>query len=230
MAIATTNPQRFPGRRPGAPRRKMGTWKMAYADFLTALMAFFLLLWLVSGVSPASRAAIADYFTGNARPAAAAGPLVDMRPSEAQRLITRLAAAPALQAAGDSVRIASTADGVRIDLVDSAARPLFASNSDALSEAGTDLTRQVGAVLAPLSAALTIEGHTDAFTPRDSARSNWEISSERANTALRLLVSAGVSPDRVTAVTGLAATRPLNPGEPHLSANRRISILLQIDG
>ena len=47
---------------PVAPARKAGTWKMAYADFLTALMAFFLLMWLISGVSADDRAEIADYF------------------------------------------------------------------------------------------------------------------------------------------------------------------------
>jgi chemotaxis protein MotB len=61
MAYATTHRQ-LAGRMPAPPARKMGTWKMAYADFLTALMAFFLLMWMVSGVSPDARAAIAAEF------------------------------------------------------------------------------------------------------------------------------------------------------------------------
>lgn len=229
MAIATTNLQRFPGRRPGAPRRKMGTWKMAYADFLTALMAFFLMLWLVSGVSPASRTVIADYFTGNDT-AATSGPLVEIRQSEAFRLYETLRTDEAVLAAGNSLQLVQEADGIRINLIDTAARPLFASDSGALTDAGTDLTRQMGQAISALSSPITIEGHTDAFAAHDSNRTNWDISSERANAARRILVAAGVSADRVRAVTGLADTRPLDRGQPHLSANRRISILLHSDG
>ena len=78
--------------------------------------------------------------------------------------------------------------------------------------------------------AITIEGHTDAFPSLIPNRSNWDISSERANAARRVLSNAGISPERVRAVTGLADTQPLKPGEPHLSVNRRISILLDLDG
>ena len=230
MAIATTNLQRFPGRRPGAPRRKMGTWKMAYADFLTALMAFFLMLWLVSGVSPESRTVIADYFTGDNSSAATSGPLVEIRQTETFRLYETLRTDEALSAAGDNLQLVQEADGIRINLIDTEDRPLFALDSGALTDAGADLTRQLGLAMSGLAEPLTIEGHTDAFATHDSKRTNWDISSERANAARRILVAAGVSPARVRAVTGLADTQPLNPGEPHLSANRRISILLHSDG
>ena len=217
MAIATTHTQRFPGRRPAAPRRKMGTWKMAYADFLTALMAFFLMLWLVSGVSPDSRSMIADYFTGKDQ-------------SETFRLYETLRTDESLAAAGNNLQLIQAPDGIRLNLVDTDARPLFASESGALTEAGEALTLQLGQAISGLAGPITIEGHTDAFPSLDANRTNWDISSERANAARRILASAGVSTDRVRAVTGLADTRPLNPGEPHLSANRRISILLHSDG
>ena len=229
MAIATTTQQRFPGRRPGAPRRRMGTWKMAYADFLTALMAFFLVMWLVAGVSPASRTLIADYFTGETSEAGS-GPLVDMRPSESARLYNALRKDETLLAAGDSLRLVRETNGVRINLVDSARRPLFASDSGALTETGLTLAHDLGKAISGLTVPLTIEGHTDAFPAGDSNRTNWDISTERATAALRVMTEAGVSADRVRAVTGLADTQPLNPGEPHLSANRRISILLHFDG
>jgi chemotaxis protein MotB len=229
MAIATTNLQRFQGRRPAAPRRKVGTWKMAYADFLTALMAFFLMLWLVSGVSPDSRTMIADYFTGKDT-ATVSGPLVEIRRSETLRLFERLRTDEALSAAGDNLRIVQEVDGIRLNLVDTESRPLFASESGALTEAGAELTRQLGQAISGLASPVTIEGHTDAFPSLAANRTNWDISSERANAARRILVASGVSDDRVRAVTGLADTRPLNPGEPHLSVNRRISILLHSDG
>ena len=230
MAIATTTSQRFSGRRPVAPRRKMGTWKMAYADFLTALVAFFLVMWLVSGVSPDSRTMIADFFTGEDTVGTESSTLVDLRPSETARAFHKLTSNPVLAAASTSLQLTQEAQGVRIDLVDSEARPLFASENGELTDAGAALTRDLGAALSVMAGPVTIEGHTDAFPSAIPNRSNWDISSERANAARRVLVDSGVSPERVRAVTGLAATQPLNPGEPHLSANRRISILIHLDG
>lgn len=201
---------------------------MAYADFLTALMAFFLVMWLVSGVSPEARAQVADYFTGGSAAVTAQAP--DTHDADIQRLYDLLKQDEALRAAGDSIVLAKEADGVRLDLVDTEARPLFDTASGKFTEAGTALAASIGRTLATLATPLTVEGHTDAFPSADPARTNWDISSERANSALRLLSAQGVAADRIRAVTGLAETRPLNPGEPHLSANRRVSILLHVDG
>ncbi|KCZ52910.1 hypothetical protein HY3_08725 [Hyphomonas pacifica] len=210
------------------PARRLGTWKLAYADFLTALMAFFLLLWLVSGVSPDARGDIADFF--NNGQTASASTLVDIRPNETQRLYNLLSSDAALQSTEDNIVLSRQTNGVRIDLIDSEARPLFAMNESGFTPAGEQLMQNVGHSLSPLTVPLTIEGHTDAFPSQDSERSNWDISSERANAARRALTAAGITDSRIRAVTGLAATRPLDAGQPHLPANRRISILLQVDG
>lgn len=229
MAHATTTMQHHrAGRRPALPARRLGTWKLAYADFLTALMAFFLLLWLVSGVSPNARGEIADFF--NNGKTASASTLVNIRPSETQRLYSLLSSDAALQSAGDNIVLTRKANGVRIDLIDSEARPLFAMNESGFTPAGAQLMDTVGQRLSALDMPLTIEGHTDAFPSTDSGRSNWDISSERANAARRALTAAGITDSRIRAVTGLAATRPLYAGQPHLPANRRVSILLQVDG
>lgn len=201
---------------------------MAYADFLTALMAFFLLLWLVSGVSPETRAQLADYFHDGETVSGVT--MVSIRQTETEQLYNLLANNSALQAAGKSVFMAQEADGVRIDLVDSDRNPLFATDSGAFTASGMALTQSVGETLRGTTAPLTIEGHTDAFAAAGPYRTNWDISSERANTARRALVGAGITPDRIRAVSGLADTRPLNPGQPHLSENRRVSILLHVDG
>ena len=213
---------------PVAPARKAGTWKLAYADFLTALMAFFLLLWLVSGVSPEGRAEIANYF--HPRNDATQGAAAEAGPSEADRLFSALSRNPALIAAESSIVLTKEADGVRLDLVDTAERPLFDRTSGRLTEAGLDLTRETGTALAGLEGALTIEGHTDAFPSLVDHYSNWELSADRANEARRVLETAGITPERIRAVTGLADTRPLVPGQPHLPVNRRVSILVHIEG
>lgn len=224
MAYATTQ-RNYAGRMPALPARKLGTWKMAYADFLTALMAFFLLMWLVSGVSPDARAAIAAEFkTKDLALASAESPV----PVEADQLFSLLQLSETLKAAGDSVILSVEPDGVRLDLVDTAGRPLFESASGALTQEGEALVAAAGKTLASLPNPLSIEGHTDAFNLATASYSNWELSSDRANEARRLLEAGGVAPDRFQAVTGLADTRPLDPGQPHLAQNRRISLKVHL--
>lgn len=202
------------------PARKMGTWKLAYADFLTALAAFFLLMWLVSGVSQDDRAVIAAEFTGKLRTPAAAAPA---EPAQAA-----LDLSPALKAAGDSVRVTASAESVTIELVDTAGRPLFQMGSGALTEEGRGLVLAAADTLSPLGTAVSIEGHTDAFSVAGAEFSNWELSTARANEARRVLEEAGIAPARIRAVTGYADTRPLSPGQPHLAANRRISLQVHL--
>lgn len=225
MAYATTPRQRT-GRMPVIPARKLGNWKMAYADFLTALMAFFLLMWLVSGVSPDSRAAIAAKFKTEQAPAARiAEPAL---PAEAYDLYSLLSLADALHEAGDSVILTAEPDGVRLDLVDTSGRPLFDSASGVLTPDGRKLVAAAAETLTPLSSSVSIEGHTDAFGLASAGYSNWELSSDRANEARRLLESGGLASERIRAVTGLADTQPLEPGQPHLAQNRRISLKVHL--
>lgn len=225
MAYATT-PRTRAGRKPAFPSRKMGTWKIAYADFLTALMAFFLLMWLVSGVSPESRAAIAAKF----RPAAVDAPaLADNGiPIEADRLFSLLTLSEALKTAGESVVLTAEPDGVRLDLVDTEGRPLFERARGALTPEGRALVSEAAGTLAGLPNAVSVEGHTDAFSLVSAGYSNWELSSDRANEARRLMEAAGIDPSRFRAVTGLADTQPLNPGQPHSAQNRRISLKVHL--
>jgi len=224
MAYATTQRQ-LAGRMPAPPARKMGTWKMAYADFLTALMAFFLLMWLVSGVSPDARAAIAAEFKTRETGLASAP---DAVPVEAEHLHRLIALSETLQAAGDSVILSVEPDGVRLDLVDTAARPLFASASGALTPEGAELVAAAGETLAAIQNPVSVEGHTDAFSLAATGYSNWDLSSDRANEARRLLEAHGVAEGRFQAVTGLADTQPIEIGQPHLAQNRRISLKVHL--
>lgn len=207
------------------PARKMGTWKLAYADFLTALAAFFLLMWLISGVSKEDRALIAAEFTGKpAQTALTTG----VAASEAEQLAASLALSGALATAGDSLRVSAEASGVRVELVDTASRPLFDTGHGALSADGMSLIQAVAGALHALPFEISIEGHTDAFSMGSSEFSNWELSSSRANEARRALEAAGIAASRIRAVTGYADTRPLREGQPHLAANRRISLEIHL--
>lgn len=230
MATATIS-RRQAGRKPAVPARKTGTWKLAYADFLTALVAFFLLMWLVSDISPEDRAAIAAEFSGTRTDTPPLMTRLVSAPSlapEAERVITRLETSAPLSAVADSVRLTAEADSVRLELIDTASRPLFDMASGALTEDGRDLVRAAALSLRALPYPVSVEGHTDAFSMAGTEFSNWELSSQRANEARRVLEAEGVSADRIRSVSGYAETRPLNAGQPHLAANRRISLQLHL--
>lgn len=209
------------------PARKMGTWKLAYADFLTALVAFFLLLWLVSGVSKDDRAVIAAEFTAKRVTVSASTILAA---SEADQLVEKLKFSPDIAAATDSVLLFAEEGGVRIELVDTASRPLFETGSGALTRDGERLVEAAASALSGLPYGVSIEGHTDAFSMSEAGFSNWELSSQRANEARRVLESDTFGSNRVRSVTGYADTRPLSAGQPHLAANRRISLRVHIPG
>ncbi len=225
MAIAYSS-RRITGRRPAAPARKMGTWKLAYADFLTALCAFFLVMWIVHGVPAEDKVELAQQFSGETETTELAVlPVISMTATD---LAAELRSDPGLLGYGPSVTITAEPDLVRIDLTDMATRPLFEVGDGALNETGIALTRTTGIVLARLPYQLRIEGHTDSNPSLTTGYSNWELSADRANSARRILEAAGISPERVRAVSGLADTRPLLPSAPDLAANRRISIVLVI--
>ncbi len=209
---------------PAASARKLGTWKLAYADFLTALCAFFLIMWIIHGVSKDERQNLAQQFGAQAEPQISIDDLTVRSSALAEKLRTN----SDLAAFGASVRITETNDYIRIELTDMAERPLFETGDGQLNTTGKQLTRIVGRAISSLPLEITIEGHTDSHPSRTVGYSNWELSADRANSARRLLIAAGVNETRIQGVTGLAHTRPLLQNAPQDAANRRISIVLVI--
>lgn len=250
-----------------------GAWKIAYADFVTAMMAFFLLMWLLGSTSKYDKQGIEDYFntplssllggqegTGAARPNVIQGggrDLSDTRPGDGkksqvdpakptvassavlpsdanrlQQLKAKLTAlieqTPALKAFKDQIRISITNEGLRIEIVDSQNRPMFASGSSKLEPYAVTILTQIGATLNDVDNRVSIAGHTDAvaYTAGPEGYSNWELSSERANAARRALVSGGMHGEKVLQVRGLADVLPLNSQVVDEPTNRRISILV----
>jgi len=217
--------RRVRGRMPPASARKQGTWKLAYADFLTALCAFFLIMWIVHGVTAGERQALAQQFGSKTAPleVAANDPVL-----QAKTVAQILRTDPAFEAYGASVTITAEPNLVRIDLSDMTEKPLFETGDGTLNETGAQLTRLTGQAISILSFPVMIEGHTDANPSRTAGYSNWELSADRANSARRLLIEAGVAEHRIKSVAGLADTQPLLQNAPEDGANRRISILLVI--
>jgi chemotaxis protein MotB len=133
---------------------------------------------------------------------------------------------PALAELAKQLAIDMTPEGLRIQIMDEVKSPMFATGSAEPNDRARDLLKKVAPVLQKLPEAISIAGHTDATPYTGQGKTNWELSSERANTARRLLTDAGLPETRIRTVTGHADRDPLLPGDPFAAANRRIAIVV----
>ncbi|MBN8875204.1 MAG: OmpA family protein [Rhodospirillales bacterium] len=330
-----------------------GAWKVAYADFVTAMMAFFLLMWLLNATTEDQRKGLADYFSpsnlfshassGSGMPfggqtpfdkgamvsdrgaveinmgrrpkidvpsdgrtevatdakgyrnddsddqaahqfdatadqgagtAAAAsgrsedtegpgantapgtvasstpGPAADAsvdgsrRPTQAeiraekerqehaafeqaaQEIRDAVKNDPALAVLMKQLTIDMTPEGLRIQILDEERQPMFPTGSSTPNDRARLLLQKIAPVLMKLPESISIAGHTDAAPFPGPGRTNWELSTERANVTRRLLVESGLPDARIRSVTGNASRDPLLPADPFAAANRRIAIVV----
>jgi chemotaxis protein MotB len=230
-----------------------GSWKVAYADFVTAMMAFFMVMWIL-GMDDKTKQAIEGYFSnpvgykkgyssGSSPMANGAVAVAQtrnvvklvVRTAEqkkfeqlAERIRERLAENETLKRLKANFEVTVTNEGLRIELIEGGAGDIFFARGSARMNAPAVLSLTlIAEELTSLSHAIVLEGHTDgaAFGTADGY-TNWELSADRANAARRLLASTGVGGQRISEVRGYAATRLRVPDDPLAAANRRISLLL----
>src|SRR5580698_8395449 len=216
-----------------------GAWKVAYADFVTAMMALFIVLWLM-GSSEKVKKAVAGYFndpkgtanllgTNMASDGMTTTTKVDdkMRKLK-EKLEEEIKAKKELEKLSKQIEITITPEGLRIELLEGKNGTFYQSGSAKLSDSGQELLALLAGELKTLPNKLLIEGHTDA-TPYSSGTgySNWELSADRANSARRLLQDHGVRSDQVTQVRGYADQMLRVKSNPYDPSNRRISILVK---
>jgi chemotaxis protein MotB len=215
-----------------------GAWKVAYADFVTAMMSLFIVLWLMSS-SDKVKKAVAGYFNdpkgtatlmGTAMAGNGAETIQD--PSAMLRLKDKLEAEikakKELEKLSKQIEITITPEGLRIELIEDKNGTFYESGSAQLSDKGQELLALLAAELKTLPNNLLIEGHTDAAQyTTNTSYSNWELSADRANSARRLLQQDGVREDQVTQVRGYADQLLRVKGNPYDPSNRRISIIVK---
>jgi chemotaxis protein MotB len=215
-----------------------GAWKVAYADFVTALMALFIVLWLM-GQDEEVKKAISAYFnnptgTGKQIGTTLAGlgnsievPKDDMNKLR-EKLQQALKAMPNFHNLKDHVEITITADGLRIELLENEAGMFFESGKPVPTESGSQLLSTLAAELGKLPNHMLVEGHTDAKPySGDAAYSNWELSADRANSARRIMEANGLRMGQVGQVRGFADRQLRHPEDPTNASNRRISVIVQ---
>lgn len=241
-----------------------GAWKVAYADFVTAMMALFIVLWIVAN-NVTVRASVADYFrdpgamsktssgvmngSNSMKPFSDTQPMQRMMPQDQQpqptgtasppqqaeveklrqegdRLMQMIAAIPDLIKFKDQIEIKITKDGLRIELIEQAEGLFFDIGSARLKPDAMQLLKLMASRIGTFPNDVVIEGHTDSRPYTRSGYNNWDLSTDRANSARRVIEEGGIRERQITSVNGYADRRLKNPDKPLDYANRRVTILV----
>jgi len=215
-----------------------GAWKVAYADFVTAMMALFIVLWLLSSSTKVKKA-VAGYFrdptsshkeTGSDKLGSEDSIAIDKQ--NVQKLQEQIKKAikdqKDLEKLAKQIEITITPEGLRIELIEDKKGTFFQSGSSQLSHTGQELLGMLAQQLKPLPNKLLLEGHTDAQPySSDNGYTNWELSADRANSARRLLQQDGVGQEQISQVRGYADQLLRVKNDPLDPTNRRISLIVQ---
>ncbi len=229
-----------------------GAWKVAYADFVTAMMALFMVLWLAaqdqkikeaiersfrnpfmsltkgsSGLIPTKNKDTVGGSSGKYDTAAASPAEVAMLRRLQQELSKTLVQA---QEEEDTVRFNLTPEGLRITIFDRARKPIFEADSDQLTDYGSWILSTLAWEISRYDTfAVELEGHTErGFKAVRNNYTGWELSADRANSGRRKLIENGVHADQIKKVAGFADTIPLPDAQPDDPLNRRITLLLRV--
>jgi chemotaxis protein MotB len=215
-----------------------GAWKVAYADFVTAMMALFIVLWLLNS-SVKVKKAVAGYFndprstqkeTGSDKVGDDESIPIDKQSvlKLKEQIQKAIMDQKDLEKLAKQIEITITPEGLRIELIEDKSGTFFQSGSAKLSQSGQELLSMLAEQLKPLPNKLLLEGHTDAQPySSDEGYTNWELSADRANSARRLLQQDGVGKSQISQVRGYADQLLRVKNNPMDPTNRRISLIVQ---
>ena len=274
-------------RRSSAPKGG-GAWKVAFADFTLAMMAFFMVLWILAVSSQEERDVVAsrlrDYsimdseanpfdisnspypvdLGGNPsvleeiapeyspdgqpkpkspadksgkedlleKPIKSYGSLIPGRyddPKKMQALAGFIDSIAKNMQAENNLELQIVPQGLRILIRDDKERDMYARGSSRITPFFHHLLMALAPIFQRVENPLMISGHTDSTPFAGENYSNWELSSDRAMMARRVLVAGGMPPERVSQVVGMADTMLDDKEDPKGSANRRIELLILTD-
>ena len=215
-----------------------GAWKVAYADFVTAMMALFIVLWLMNS-SKQVQEAIGGYFKDpNGR-----GKMVgsdklgsgdnftvtkDNMSQLKEQLQQQIRKATELEKIKNQVQMTVTSEGLRIELLENENGTFFETGSAEPTKSGREMLTLLAGEFSKLPNKISVEGHTDARPFGATAKyGNWELSTDRANASRRVMEAGGLRPDQVADVRGFADQRLRNKNAPEDASNRRISVIVR---
>jgi chemotaxis protein MotB len=217
-----------------------GAWKVAYADFVTGMMALFIVLWLMNASKPV-QTAVGGYFkdphgtskmTGVGKGAEMGAATPTAKPQDMEKLkeqiVKSIESIDPKNKLKNQVEITITPEGLRIELMETAKGTFFELGNAAPTTALKDLLHVLTPELGKLPNKLSIEGHTDATAySGDKAYDNWDLSCGRANETRRIMQEGGLGGQQISQVRGFADQRLRLPQHPDDPSNRRISLIVQ---
>jgi chemotaxis protein MotB len=215
-----------------------GAWKVAYADFVTAMMALFIVLWLLS-TSDQVKKAVGGYFndpSGKGKQVgttmAGYGETLSLTKEDMEKLKEKLEQAmrelPKFKELKDQVQITVTGEGLRVELLESAKGTFFESGSAHPSAIGKEILVGLAKEMGKMPNNIVVEGHTDSKPfSNGGAYTNWELSADRANSARRFMEDNGLRVDQIKQVRGFADQQLRKIDDPANASNRRISVIVQ---
>ncbi len=214
-----------------------GAWKVAYADFVTAMMALFIVLWLLN-TSKRVQEAVGGYFKDPSGTSKLVGSdlkgsgesipvtkdnMADLK-EELQKAIHKINNFDKLS---KQIEMTVTSEGLRIELLETETGTFFDLGDPHPNQSGKELLAALGAEIGKVPNQVSIEGHTDSKPYGGNGYSNWELSVDRANAARRIMSESGLSPNQVAQVRGYADRRLRYKDDPANAGNRRISVIVQ---
>ena len=218
-----------------------GAWKVAYADFVTAMMSLFIVLWLMNSTPKPVQEAIAGYFNDPKGTASKKGSTGEEKSKEdkpdqkkTDMAALRLDLTKAIEKmkllnnVKKQIEIKLTEEGLRIELVEDEKGTFFEVGKAKPTPMLEDILRVLAAQLKDLPNKISIEGYTDAQPyAKEGAYGNWELSTDRANETRREMQQDGIRAGQVSQVRGFADQRLHVPDKPYDAANRRVSLVVQ---
>ncbi len=216
-----------------------GAWKVAYADFITAMMALFIVLWIV-GQSKQVKNAVASYFkdpTAKTKVdkggSGSGGGVEDIEKEKIleeirDQIRQAISAVPDIQELAGQVKMDVIDEGLRIELTESSNTYFFDVGTAKLKPQAAKILDLIAETVGKLPNQIAVEGHTDS-RPYSSSRgyTNWELSVDRANSARRVLESGGLRPKQIDEIRGYADSKLKNVENPYDVTNRRVSIIIK---
>jgi chemotaxis protein MotB len=217
-----------------------GAWKVAYADFVTAMMSLFIVLWLMSSTSKETQKEIAGYFRDPKGVSAKHG--ANPKPDDSKEakpkkedlallkmdLLQAIHQINALEKLKNQIQITVTEEGLRIELLEAEQGTFFEVGSAQPTPVLDELLKVLAGQLKDLPNSISIEGHTDSRPYlQHGTYGNWELSTDRANVARREMQSYGIRLNQISQVRGFADQRLHLPDKPYDPSNRRVSLVVQ---
>ncbi|QEK39603.1 flagellar motor protein MotB [Candidatus Sneabacter namystus] len=212
-------------------RKNKGTWKVAYADFVTAMMIFFLLMWLVSNIGKEDLKKVSEYFSQQQDESAASADNKELLSEQSVRdnhgstkslriLLQSLQSSDLAKEFSDNIEIYWN-NGVVIDLKNSKKRPLFFAKNDKLYPCAIDVIYKVASLVKDHGKYFVIEGNAASHSDYDA----WDLSFRRANKVREVLLSR-VNKGQVLKVVGNGDKDLLDPHDVLNPINTRVSLIV----